>query len=139
VADLKALAKRFNDEVFSQGKVEVVDEIVAPDYVERGPVPPGIEPNRDGLKKFVQMFRDAFPDIKVTTVATAVNGDELWVQSSFTGTHKGEFAGIPPTGKKVTVMMFDRVKTKDGKAVEHWGLSDDMGMMTQLGVIPAMG
>jgi predicted ester cyclase len=53
-----------------------------------------------------------------------------------TGTHQGEFNGIPPTGKSFSVEMIDRVRTRDGKAVEHWGVSDTMGMMTQLGVIP---
>ena len=55
------------------------------------------------------------------------------------GTHQGEFNGIPATGKKVSIEMMDRVRTRDGKAVEHWGCSDDLGMMTQLGVIPEMG
>jgi predicted ester cyclase len=138
VADLKALAKRFNDEVFTQGNVEVIDEIVADDYVEHQEFP-GLKPSKEGLKEFVQLFHGAFSDINVETVATAVDGDEIWVHSVFTGTHTGEFAGIPATGKKVTLAMMDRVKTRDGKAIEHWGVSDDLGMMTQLGVVPEMG
>ena len=62
-----------------------------------------------------------------------------WVHSVFTGTHTGDFAGIPPTGKSVTLAMMDRVKVRDDKAIAHWGVSDDLGMMTQLGVIPEMG
>lgn len=138
MADLRAMAKRFNDEVFSQGKVDVLDEIVAEDYVEHQELP-GLEPGREGLKKMVLMFRGAFPDLKVETHATAVDGDEVWMHTTMTGTHKGEFAGIPATGKKISVAAIDRVRTVDGKAVEHWGVSDDMGMMTQLGVIPEMG
>ena len=61
------------------------------------------------------------------------------MHSVFTGTHTGEFAGIPATNKSVRLEMIDRVRTRDGKAVEHWGVSDDLGMMTQLGVIPEMG
>jgi predicted ester cyclase len=137
-ADLKALAKRFNDEVFTQGNVDVIDEIVADDYVEHQEFP-GLEPSKEGLKNFVQLFHSAFGDINVETVATAVDGDEIWVHSVFTGTHTGEFAGIPATGKKVTLAMMDRVRTRDGKAIEHWGVSDDLGMMTQLGVVPEMG
>ena len=138
MADLKALAKRFNDEVFTRGNVDVIDEIVADDFVDHQEFP-GLEPTRDGLKKFVQLFHGAFGDINVETVATAVDGDEIWVHSVFTGTHTGEFVGIPATGKKVTLVMMDRVKTRDGKAIEHWGVSDDLGMMTQLGVVPEMG
>jgi predicted ester cyclase len=136
--DLKAIAKRFNDEVMSQGKVDVLDEIVADDYVEHQ-LFPGIEPTKAGLRQFVLTFREAFPDLKSEVIAMVVEGDEVWVHSAFTGTHKGELMGIPPTGKKVTVAVMDRVRTRDGKAVEHWGLSDDVGMMTQLGVMPEMG
>jgi predicted ester cyclase len=68
-----------------------------------------------------------------------VDGDEMWVHSVFTGTHTGDFAGIAPTGKSVTMAMMDRVRVRDNKAIEHWGVSDDLGMMTQLGVVPEMG
>ena len=137
-ADLRALARRFNDEVFTQGKVEVIDELVADDYVEHQEFP-GLEPTKEGLKNFVQFFHAAFSDIKVETLSVGVDNDELWVHSVFTGTHTGDFAGIPPTGKSVTLAMMDRVKVRDDKAIEHWGVSDDLGMMTQLGVIPEMG
>jgi predicted ester cyclase len=137
-ADLKVLARRFNDEVFMQGKVEVIDELVADDFVEHQPFP-GLEPTKEGLKKFVQLFHAAFSDIKVETLSVGTDGDELWVHSVFTGTHTGDFAGIPPTGKSVTLAMMDRVVVRDDKAIEHWGVSDDLGMMTQLGVVPEMG
>jgi predicted ester cyclase len=137
-ADLKVLAKRFNDEVFTQGKVEVIDELVADDFVEHQAFP-GLEPTKEGLKQFVQLFHAAFSDINVETLSVGVDGNELWVHSVFTGTHTGDFAGIPPTGKPVTLAMMDRVVLRDGQAIEHWGVSDDLGMMTQLGVVPEMG
>ena len=138
MADLKALARRFNDEAFTQGNVDVVDEIVAEDFVEHQEFP-GLTPTREGLKDFIRMFHAAFSDIKVETLAVGVDGDEVWMHSVFTGTHTGEFAGIPATDKSVRLEMIDRVRTRDGKAVEHWGVSDDLGMMTQLGVVPEMG
>jgi steroid delta-isomerase-like uncharacterized protein len=138
MADLKELCRRFNDEILSQGKIEVIDELVDDDLVEHQEFP-GVASGKAGITQFVKMFRDAFPDLKVTTDAVVVEGDEAWMQSTMTGTHKGEFAGIPATGKKISVTVFDRVKIRDGKAIEHWGVSDDMGMMTQLGVIPEMG
>jgi steroid delta-isomerase-like uncharacterized protein len=139
MADLRKLGKRFNDEVFSQGKLEVIDELVAEDFVEHEEMPPGVEANREGIKQFVTMFRTAFPDMKAKLVATAVDGDELWMHSEFSGTNTGEFMGMPATGKKMAVSGFDRVKVKDGKVVEHWGLVDMMAMMTQLGMIPEPG
>ncbi|HUV11098.1 MAG TPA: ester cyclase [Acidimicrobiia bacterium] len=138
MADLAAIARRINDEVLSQGKLELIDELVADDFVEHQAMP-GMPEGKDALRAFVEMFRAAFPDLKVETLATAVDGDEVWVHSRMTGTHKGDFNGIAPTGKKVDVTMFDRVRTRDGKAVEHWGVSDDLAMLTQLGVVPEMG
>ena len=139
MADLKKVGERFNDEVFSQGKLDVIDELVAEDFVEREETPPGISADREGIKQFVTMFRTAFPDIKAKTLATGVDGDELWMYSEFTGTNTGEFMGMPPTGKKMKVTGFDRVKFKGDKVVEHWGMVDMMGMMTQLGVVPEPG
>ncbi len=138
MADLDALVRRVNDDVLSQGKVELIDELLADDFVEHQAMP-GMPSGKDSLAAFTTMFRSAFPDLKVETLATAVDGDEVWAHSRMTGTHQGEFNGIPPTGKKVSVEMMDRVRTRDGKAVEHWGCSDDLGMMTQLGVVPDMG
>ena len=137
-ADLKALARRFNDEAFGQGNLEVIDELVADDYVEHQQFP-GLEPTKEGLKNFVKLFHAAFSDIKIETLTVALDGDEMFVHSVFTGTHTGEFVGVPPTGKTVTLEMMDRVKVRNDQAVEHWGVSDDLGMMTQLGVIPEMG
>jgi steroid delta-isomerase-like uncharacterized protein len=136
--DPKATVRRFNDEVLSQGKLDAIDEIIADDYVEHQAFP-GLTPDKEGLRAFVTMFRDAFPDLSVDTVAVVAEGDEVWGHCIMSGTHTGEFMGIPPSGKKFSAPSIDRVRLRDGKAVEHWGVSDDMGMMTQLGVIPEMG
>jgi predicted SnoaL-like aldol condensation-catalyzing enzyme len=137
-ADLKALAKQFNDEVFGKGNVDLIDELVADDFVDHQEFP-GLEPTKEGLKNFVKLFHTAFSDIEVETLSIGLDGDELWVHSVFRGTHTGEFAGVPPTGNSVSLEMMDRVKVRDEQAIEHWGVSDDLGMMTQLGVIPEMG
>jgi predicted ester cyclase len=138
MADLNALGQRFYDEVISQGKLDVIDELVADDFVEHQELP-GVPPGKEGIRVWVTMFRDAFPDLKAEVLSMAVDGDELWVHGVMTGTHQGEFAGIAPTGKTVSVTAFDRVKIRDNKAIAHWGASDDLGMMTQLGAIPPMG
>lgn len=138
MADLKAIAQRFNDEIMNQGKLEVIDEIIADDMVEHA-APPGWPPGKEGVRAWVTMMRGAFPDLKVETVGAVVEGDEVWMHSVMTGTHTGEFMGIPATGKSVSLAMMDRVKVSDAKAVEHWAVSDDLGLMTQLGVVPEMG
>ncbi len=137
MADLAALIRRFNDEVLSKGNYDLIDELIADDFVEHQSAP-GMPEGKDAPRAFTEMFRAAFPDMKVETLATAVDGDEVWVQSRMTGTHKGELMGIAATGKTVDVLMFDRIRFVDGKAVEHWGVADDMSMMTQLGVVPEM-
>ena len=138
MADLDKLIRRVNDEVISKGNYDVIDELIADDFVEHEALP-GAPAGKDALQAFTETFRSAFPDLKAETVATVVQGDEVWAHSRLTGTHQGEFNGIPPTGKAFSIEMIDRVKTRDGKAVEHWGISDNLGMMTQLGVIPDMG
>jgi predicted ester cyclase len=135
--DLKALCQRVNDEVLSQGNVEVIDELVDDSFVDHQEMP-GFSPDKDGIKAFVTAIRSGFPDLSVKTIAVVAEGDEAWMQSEMSGTHQGEFSGIPATGKKATLLAFDRIRVKGGKVVEHWGVTDDLGMMTQLGVIPEM-
>jgi steroid delta-isomerase-like uncharacterized protein len=137
--DLEALARRFNDEILTQGKVELIDELVADDFVEHQMVPGVGGSGKDALRGFVATTRSAFPDFAVETLAVIAAGDEVWIHSRMTGTHQGEFAGIPATGNSIAVEMIDRVRVRDGKAIEHWGVSDDLGMMTQLGALPDMG
>jgi steroid delta-isomerase-like uncharacterized protein len=136
--DLKALARRFYDEVINQGNLEALDELVADDLVEHQEMP-GMPPGKEGVYAFVTTFRTAFPDLHAEIQGIVADGDEVWVHAVMTGTHNGDFLGIPPTGKAFSVVAFDRVRVRDGKAVEHWGASDDLGMMTQLGVVPEMG
>ena len=82
------------------------------------------------------MFRSAFPDFRMEPHVIIAEGDLACVRSTTTGTHEGEFMGIPPTGKKIEALGFDLVRVRDGQAVEHWGLLDAMTMMQQLGAIP---
>ena len=83
------------------------------------------------------MMRTAFPDLKFTVNDMAAKGDKVWVYITISGTQDGPFMDMPASGKKVNVDGFDLVRFANGKAVEHWGLSDDMAMMTQLGAISA--
>jgi len=136
--DAKALAQRFYDEVMGKGSLEAVDEIIADDFVEHEAMP-GLTPGKDGLKQWVTMMRGAFPDLQVEVVSMAADGDEVWAQVIARGTHKGPFMDIPATGNSIEMAMFDRIRLRDGQAVEHWGVAQDLAMMQQLGVIPEMG
>ena len=134
----KAKMRRLIDEGFNQGNLGVVDELIAPDAVDHN-LPPGIGPGAEGLKQLITMFRTAFPNMHLATEDVIAEGDKVVARSTIRGTHKGEFMGIAPTGKQVTISGIDIVRSEGGKMVEHWGLTDDMGMMQQLGVIPEQG
>ena len=131
----KALFERLITEVFGRGNLNVVDELIAQDVIDHDPVP-GQEPGVAGLKAGAKMFRSAFPDLNVTVEDLIAEGDKVVARVTTTGTHKGDFMGIPATGRSISVKEFHIVRILNGKAVEHWGLEDSLGMMQQLGVIP---
>ena len=135
----KALFRRMFEEVINQGNISLIDELVAPDFVEHEELPPGIPPGREAVKQMFTMFRGAFPDLNATIDDVIAEGDKVVARSTWSGTHKGEFMGIPPTGKSVSFGVIDIVRIAGGKFVEHWGQMDNMSMMQQLGVIPAPG
>ena len=85
------------------------------------------------------MLRSAFPDFKATINDLIAEGDKVVIHMTWNGTQQGEFMGIPPTGKRISVGIFDILRIAEGQTMEHWGLMDRMAMMQQLGVIPAPG
>lgn len=134
-----AALKRFYDEVMGKGNLKAIDELVADDFVEHYAPDPRFPANKAGLHQGMNMFRVAFPDLQITIEDLIAKGDKVWAYTTMRGTNKGEFMGMPATGKKVEVKGFDIVRFVDGKAVEHWGLNDDYNMLVQLGVIPPPG
>ena len=135
----KVLVRRMVEEVFIQGKTSQADEFLAPDFVEHEELPPGIPSGREGVKQLTDMFRSAFPDFQATIDDIVAEGDKVVIRQTWSGTHKGEFMGVPPTGKSVSFGVIDIIRIAGGKFVEHWGQMDSMGMMQQLGAIPAPG
>jgi steroid delta-isomerase-like uncharacterized protein len=131
-----AAMKRFYDEVMNKGNVKAIDELVDDKFVDHM-VTPGISADKAGLTQMMTMFHTAFPDLQATIEDVIAKGDKVWLYSTMRGTQKGEFMGMPASGKKIEVKGFDIVRFVNGKAVEHWGLSDDFTMLQQLGVIPA--
>jgi steroid delta-isomerase-like uncharacterized protein len=92
-----------------------------------------------GLKDVIMVNRAAFPDLRLTVNTMATSGDTLLAYYTFTGTNSGMMMGMPATNKSVKVDGVDIVVFKDGKAVEHWEVTDRLGMMKQLGMMPEMG
>lgn len=131
----KAVLRRIVEEVFNQGKLGTADELGA-GYIEHSPIP-GQGPGIEGFKQMVQMFRGAFPDLRVTLEDLIAEGDRVVGRMTTSGTHKGQFMGLAPTGKRFTVSEIHILRIANGKVLEHWGVSDDLGMMQQLGAVPA--
>jgi steroid delta-isomerase-like uncharacterized protein len=136
VADNKALVSSFVEEVINQGRLERVDDLVALDFVELDPLP-GQQQGREGLKQVIAALRTAFPDIQWIIEEMVGEEDKVFSRFTWRGTHRGEFFGVPATGRQITVkgMVVDRVVS--GKMVDSRILMDGLGMMTQLGAIPA--
>lgn len=126
---------RMYDEVMNQGKLEVVDELVTEDFLEHEAFP-GLPPGREGVKAAMAMFRTGFPDLHMEAESVVASGEMVAARSTLTGTHEGEFMGIPATGKSVRVAVMDFLRFENGLAAEHWGLTDTMAMLQQLGVAP---
>jgi steroid delta-isomerase-like uncharacterized protein len=132
----KALVRRFIEEVQSQHKLTAVDEIMDPNMIDHYGQPSNLN-SVEAFKKFFAGFIAAFPDVKAVIHNQVAEGDNVVTHKTFHGTHKGEFMGIPPTGKKVAIELIDIFRISRGKLVEHWAVADMMSVMQQLGVIPS--
>ena len=131
--DPKSIQRRFVDEVQAKGRLELVDDWLAEDAVDHTP-PPGMPGNRETARQIFQMIRAAFPDHDAQIVHMISEGDLVATYKTFTGTHEGEFMGIPPTGRRATIRVMDFVRIREGKVAEHWNIVDVAGLMAQLGV-----
>ena len=131
----KALFRQFVDRVINERNADAVDDFIDANYIEHNAAP-GQAPGVEGLKELFNMLFTGLPDF-TTSIDVLVAEDDLVVGHFTTsGTHQGELMGIPATGKKVSFTETHILRIANGKAVEHWGNQDDLGMMQQLGVIP---
>ena len=128
----KILINRYFEEVWNQGKLDVLDEIMDENYINHSPGAPNPERGPKGLKPIIVAMRNAFPDLRFEIKNLVVNDDQVAIHSVMHGTHTGNLFGMAPTGKKVAVNQMQIERIKHGKIVEHWRQSDDLGMMRQL-------
>jgi len=131
----KALLRRFVDEVVNQHSVDVLDQIVAEDF--RTTFAPA--PGREVFKQAMAALFQGFPDVQSNIDELIAEGDKVSSLGRWTGTHQGDFQGIPPTGTQVEVSYIDIWRVQDGQFVENWVQMDILGLLQQLGVIPAQG
>ena len=135
-AENKAIVRRFFEEVWNEENLSAIDELTAVNYEDHN-LPPGMPPGVEGVKQTIGMYQTAFPGTQMTVEDEFAEGDSVVVRWTGRATHTGELMGIPPTGKQVTVTGIEIYRMAGSKIVEHWGEFDQMGMMQQLGVVPA--
>jgi steroid delta-isomerase-like uncharacterized protein len=110
-------------------------DLVADDMIEHEELPfPDAPEGKAGVGRLFQSMFDAFPDFQMAVEDTIVEGDKVVTRVRATGTHRGEFMGIPATGNRIEVPLIDIARVRDGKIAEHWGVMDSAAMMQQLGV-----
>ena len=131
----KALVRRYVEEFVDRSNFDFSDEMFAPNFVRYDAGPDQVSRVED-LKHFFGMLHSGFPGFRSTIEELLCEGDKVTLRFTFRGTHQGEFMGIAPTGKEVTMSGIDILRIADGKIVEMWNQEDVLGMMRQLGAIP---
>lgn len=133
--DHSATLRRLYD-LLNAGDLDGFGALLADDFVEHEETP-GLAPTKDGVLEFFRMYRAAFPDLHMAPEDVVASGEKVVARVRATGTHQGEFMGMPATGKSVDVQLIDIMRfADDGLVRDHWGVVDMLAMLQQLGVIP---
>ena len=131
----KAIVRRFFEEGPSKGNLSVADELLSPSFALHTPLPsaPGIQ----GMKDIITICRAAFEHLDVTVEDMTAEGDKVAARFTAHGIHKGSFMNLPPTGKPITMTGIEIFRIENGKIAELWGEANLLGLMVQLGILPA--
>jgi steroid delta-isomerase-like uncharacterized protein len=132
----KTIVRRVNDEVWSKGQLDVIDELIADDFVATVVGAPEQIRGPQGFREFVVMYRTAFPDLRITVDEQFAEGETVVTRWTATGTNEGELMGMPATGKQATTAGININRISGGRLVEGWGLFDQLGLLQQIGAIP---
>jgi steroid delta-isomerase-like uncharacterized protein len=119
--------------------IELIDELLAPDYINHSPGAPDQPAGPEGVKAIVSMFRSGMPDLRVKILDMIAEGDKVATRYMVEGTHEGELFGVPPTGRRVSIESMTVERVSGGKIIEHRRITDTLDMMQQLGVVPESG
>ncbi len=125
----KVIVRRFI-EAYNKRNLDLFDEFIAPDYVDHTN-----KVDRDGLKQLLTMAFESFPDLHETIEEIIAEGDMVWIRVTTTGTHTGEWRGLPPTGKKISSPGVDMYRIVNGKITEYRNVNDQLGFLKQIGII----
>ena len=128
------LIRDYFNEVWNKGNLDLLDELLSIDYLNHSSSIPDVPPGPAGLKPIVTTMRIAFPDLHYSIQDLIITETRIVARVKMTGTHTGDFFGIPPTNKKISVDQINIEYIKDGRISEHWRITDENTMMSQLGL-----
>jgi steroid delta-isomerase-like uncharacterized protein len=131
----KAVIRRNTEEVQGGGNFEVFEELFADDFLDHTPQP-GRTPDKDGARQLYKILRTAFPDFHADIHWQLADGDRVTTYKTYHGTHRREFLGVAPTGRKIHFETVDVMRVRGGKITEHWGVANLFSLMQQLGAWP---
>ena len=132
----KQIVRDFVEEAQCRGNLDSVESYLAPDFVDHSAMP-GMPGTREGVRILFSLLWSAFPDLHAEIEDQIAEGDKVVTRKTFTGTHRGEFMGILPTGRRVQFEVIDILRVVDGRITDHWNLLDQLGLLRQLGALPA--
>jgi steroid delta-isomerase-like uncharacterized protein len=135
----KAIVRRFYDEFFNKGNLQIVNELHTSDYQHHDPNAPDPGGGAEGYIRRNAVFLKAFPDRQLTIEDQLGEGDKVATRITMRANHAGDLPGIPATGKRVTIESMHICRISDGRIAEEWELFDALGMMRQLGASPSQG
>ena len=128
----EALGRRYFEQVWNQGRLDVLDELLAPTYVNHTPSVPNPMPGPAGLKPIVRAIRHAFPDLHYEIKDVIATDTAVVMRVVMTGTQSGELFGLPASGKRISVDQINIEHIENGRIVEHWRVTDELSLMRQL-------
>jgi steroid delta-isomerase-like uncharacterized protein len=134
----KAIVRRFYEEVFNRRNIDLIDELMATEFVNHDPTPVAAR-DRASMKQFIKTITIAFPDHHHQIQDLIAEGDKVVMCCTLTGTHQGIFSGfleMPPTGRSIRQQQIHILRVQDHQLTEHFVVRDDLTIMQQLGVIP---
>ena len=123
--------RRLFEEGFTNGNADVCDELVAPDSVEHQR---GLKGGVEGAKETIRTLHQWFSGFELTIDDLVAQGDQVWIRATGGGLNTGSIFGRPPTGRRSKVTVFDQLRFRDGRIVEHWGVPDQLDLLMQLGL-----
>jgi steroid delta-isomerase-like uncharacterized protein len=133
----RRLIQRYFNEVWNEGRLDVLDELLTPDYINHSPGIPNPRPGPADLKSIVAAMRAGIPDLHYEILDVVVAENKVAAYVRMTGTHRGDFFGMRATGRSIDVRQMQIERIRDGRICAHWRITDDLTLLRQLGRLAA--